>query len=435
MFKTHFLSNDDDKTIFYKKYVNKPTELKALSKKVYFFSAINDTQKDPRKLWNVIRSVLPASQDCASALPLSLKINGHTITNDQAISEHFNEFFCSIGASLADKFNQSAPNSLSQYLEQRVSPSICLDVPNLSEIINAIQALSLNKSIGHDNIPPYYLCIASSTLAPYLQIFIDFCFTKGVFPETCTIAKIVPILKEGERENPSNYRPISILTCFSKILERIIHKHLTSFFDKHGIIQHTQYGFQRNVSTNHALVDVVTQSFENINNNVYTGLIFLDLTKAFDTVNHEILLHKLDHYAIRGQSNNLLRAFLKRKQYISINGSNSSLLTNDHGVAQGSTLGPLLFLIYINDLPHSVNCIPRLFADDTCLVFSAPTPTQLSAIMNEDLDNISKWLYSNKLTANPSKSNALIIPPKLNKPPSMIDLSLNNSSILISNSA
>ena len=350
MFKTDFLSDDDDKIIFYKEYVNKLTKLKALSKTDYFSSAINDIQKDLRKLWNVIRSVLPASQDCASAIPLSLKINGHTSTNDQAISEHFNEFFCSIGANLADKFNQSAPSSLSQYLEQRVSPSIYLDVPNLSEIINAIQALSLNKSIGHDNIPPYYLRITSSILAPYLHIFIDFCFTKGVFPETCTIAKIVPIFKKGERENPFNYRPISILTCFSKILEQIIHKRLISFFDKHGIIQHTQYGFQLNVSTNHALVDVVTQSFENINNNMYTGLIFLDLTKAFDTVNHEMLLHKLDHYGIRGQSNNLLRAFLKRKQYVSINSSNSSLLTNDHGVAQGSTLGPFLFLIYINDL-------------------------------------------------------------------------------------
>ena len=294
-----------------------------------------------------------------------MKINGHTFTNDQAVSEHFNEFFCSIGANLADKFNQSASNSLSRYLEQRVSPSIYLDVPNLSEIINAIQALSLNKSIGHDNIPPYYLRIASSILAPYLQIFIDFCFTKSLFPETCTIAKIVPIFKKDERENPSNYRPISILTCFSKILEQILHKGLISFFDKHGIIQHTLYSFQRNVSTNHALVDVVTQSFENINNNMHADLIFLDLTQAFDTVNHEILLHKLNHYGIRGQSNNLLRAFLKRNQYVRVNGSNSSLLTNDHGVLQGSTMGLLLFLTYINDLPDSVNCIPRLFADDT----------------------------------------------------------------------
>ena len=130
---------------------------------------------------------------------------------------------------------------------------------------------------------------------------------------------------------------------------------------------------------------------------MYAGLIFLDLTKAYDTVNHEVLLHKLDHYGIRGHSNSLLRAFLKRNPYVSINGSNSSLLTNDHGVVQGSTLGPPLFLIYIKDLPHSVNCIPRLFADDTCLFFSALTLSQLSLIINKDLDSISKWLNSNKL--------------------------------------
>ena len=250
--------------------------------------------------------------------------------------------------------------------------------------------------------------------SPLPSDFFDFCFTNGVFPETCKIAKIVPIFKKGERENPLNYRFISILTCFSKILEQIIHKRLISFFDKNGIIQHTQCGFQRNVSTNHALVDVITHSFENINDNMYTDLIFLDLTKAFDTVNHEVLLHKLDHYGIRGQSNNLLQTFLKRKQYVSINGSNSSLLYNDHGVAQGSRAS--FVLIYINDLPHSVNCIPRLFADDTCLVFSASTPTQLSSIINKDLDNISKWLNSNKLNVNAFKSNALIISPKLNKP-------------------
>ena len=117
MFTAHFLSDDDDKIIFYKKYVNKLTKLKALSKKDYFSSAINDTQKDPRDIWKVIRSVLTAYQDHVSAILFSLKINGHTISNDQAISEHFNEFFCSIGSNLADKFNQSAPNSLSQYLE------------------------------------------------------------------------------------------------------------------------------------------------------------------------------------------------------------------------------------------------------------------------------------------------------------------------------
>ena len=210
---------------------------------------------------------------------------------------------------------------------------------------------------------------------------------------------------------------------------------LFTFLKKHNVILDSQYGFQSNRSTNHALINVITNSLDNINDKLYTGLIFLDLTKAFDTVNHEILLLKLDHYGIRGQANDLMRAFLKRKQFVSINSHESSLLCNDFGVAQGSTLGPLLFLLYINDLPSSVNCIPRLFADDTCLLFSASNPSKLRSHMQKDLDNITEWFKANKLTGNPSKSNVLIIAPKLNKPHPDTDLSINNSPLPICQSA
>ena len=193
------------------------------------------------------------------------------------------------------------------------------------------------------------------------------------------------------------------------------------------MILDTQYGFQSNRSTNHAFIDVIINSFENINKNLYTGLIFLDLTKAFDTVNHEILLLKLNHYGVRGQANDLLRVFLKRKQFVSINNHESPLLSNDYRVPQGSTLGPLLFILYINDLPSSVNCTPRLFADDTCLVFSAPNPSKLHFDMKKDLNDISEWFTANKLTINPSKSIVLVIPSMLSQPLSNVDLSVNNS--------
>ena len=185
--------------------------------------------------------------------------------------------------------------------------------------------------MGYDSISPFFLRTASTTLAPYIQVFIDCCFANGIFPENATTVKIVPIFKKGERDKPTNYRPISILTSFAKIFERIIYKHLITFLNKHKVILDTQYGFRSNRSTNHALIDVITNSFENINKNVYTGLIFLDLTKAFDTVNHEIIRLKLDRYGIRGQANDLLRAFLKRKQFVSINNHESSLLCNDYG--------------------------------------------------------------------------------------------------------
>ena len=188
-------------------------------------------------------------------------------------------------------------------------------------------------------------------------------------------------MENGKRDEPTNYRPISILSCFSKILQKIIYRRLISFLNKHNVIQKTQYGFQKNVSTNHAIIDVVTNFSENINSKLYTGLVFLDLTKAFDTVSHEILIHKLDHYGIRGQADKIMQPFLNRKQYVLVNGIKSNLLTNKYGVAQDSILGPLLFLLYINDLPYSVNCNSRFFADDTCLVYSSPTPAMFNTAL------------------------------------------------------
>ena len=176
----------------------------------------------------------------------------------------------------------------------------------------------------------------------------------------------------------------------------------------------SQYGFQKKISTAHAVLDLVTTSFDNINNNLYTGLLFLDLRKAFDTVSHEILLSKLDHYGIRGSAHKLMQSFLNRKQFVGINGVNSEVERGTYGVAQGSTLSPLLFLLYINDLPCSTNCLPRLFADDTCLVINSPNLGTLENLINEDLANVYKWLQAKKLHLNSAKSNYLIVAPKMN---------------------
>ena len=177
-----------------------------------------------------------------------------------------------------------------------------------------ILSINMNKAVGHGNLHPFFLCITSTFITPYLHSFIEYSFINGVFPDNCTIAHIVPLFKNGKRDEPTNYRPISILSCFSEIFEKIIYRYLISCLNKHNVIQKTQYGFQKNISTNHAIFDVVTNSSENINSKLYTGLVFLDLTKAFDTVRHEILIHKRYHYGIRGQTNKLMQAFLNRKQ-------------------------------------------------------------------------------------------------------------------------
>ena len=292
----------------------------------------------------------------------------------------------------------------------------------------------MNKAVGHDNIPAYFLRIAAPNIAPYLQCFIEFAFVNGIFPESCTRAKIIPIHKKGDKTNPNNYRPISILTCFAKILERLIYDRFLAFLKKHNVIHKTQYGFQKHTSTTHAVLDIVSTAYDNISQNLFTGLIFLDLRKAFDCVPHDILLTKLKHYGIRGPSNVLIETFLDRSQYTSINGIDSEIKSVKYGVAQGSTLGPLLFLLYINDLPNSACSLPRLFADDTCLILNSNTIPCLETKMNQDLLKVCQWCMANRIGLNPTKSNYLIIPPKLRKTTPQTYLYLNDTPLSTSKS-
>ena len=161
---------------------------------------------------------------------------------------------------------------------------------------------------------------------------------------------------------------------------------MSSFFEKHLILAKTQYRFQASKSTSHAILDVLMTAYEHINNNGYTGLLLLDFKKAFDTVSHSILLCKLEHYGVRGVANKLLESFLSdRFQFVSHHNSSSDILINKFGVPQGNNLGPLLFLIYFNDIPNALNLNPRLFADDICLNINAVTLSILSEKMNQEL--------------------------------------------------
>ena len=161
---------------------------------------------------------------------------------------------------------------------------------------------------------------------------------------------------------------------FLKVWEKIVYIRKNNFLNYHFVLAPTQYGYRSNSSTIHAVLDITTTCYDNIVNNLYTGLVFLNLAKAFDTVNHNILLKELNHYGIRGTVNDFFRFYLtNRNQFASINNSTFSLMSINVGVPQGSTLGSFLFLFYINDLPNSVKNVPRLFADNTCLLVGAPS--------------------------------------------------------------
>ena len=244
------------------------------------------------------------------------------------------------------------------------------------------------------------------------------------------IAKILPQHKGDSVLSEGNYRPISLLPIFSKIFERLIYNRLIEFVDSHNILSELQFGFQKNKSTEQAVSAIVSALNTAKLNKMSSYCVFLDFAKAFDTVNHAILLGKLKHYGLQGASYSLLESYLtNRKQQVEINGTLSDYGIIKHGVPQGSVLGPLLFLIYINDISESSNVLKFfLFADDTTVYYADKYNKHTEQLLNTELTKVSDWLSANKLSLNVKKSNFLHFHYGRTKKPT-INLKLNGVSV------
>ena len=230
------------------------------------------------------------------------------------------------------------------YSTNPVPSSTFLQPTQASEVYNAIMSLNTCKSPGCDNISAYFVCIAAEILAYPLSVLVNQSFEFSYLPSCLKTAEVVPLYKTGDKGLPTNYRPISILTCFSEILEKLIITRLINFFDKHSVKSTTQYGFRKHHSTWHAVLDAITKTYDNINNIECTGLRFLDLKKAFDSVSHQIILRKLNHYDIRGQAHDLLSSYLAdRQRYVTDNNITSTTGYIACGVLQGSRSGHFYF--------------------------------------------------------------------------------------------
>ena len=235
-------------------------------------------------------------------------------------------------------------------------------------------------------------------------------FSTRQFTSVLKIAKVIPIYKKQSRVDYTNYRPISLLSNIEKIIEKLMYKRLSNFLDINNLIYSLQFGFQPKYSTNHALINLTESIRQSLDEGSFGCGIFVDLQKAFDTVDHKILLHKLEYYEIRGICKDWFKFYLSdRKQFVSINGYNSDLMPVDCGVPQGSVLGPLLFLIYINDLHKAIQyCKVHHFADDTNLFHASKSVKNLNKLVNCVMKDLSKWLSANKISLNVEKTELVI---------------------------
>ena len=267
-----------------------------------------------------------------------------------------------------------------------------------------------------DKISSKVLKIAAPVISDSLTYIFNQAVTLCTFSNGWKIARVIPLFKNGQRNLPGNYRPISILPALSKVMERILYTQLYEYLSVNNLLSEHQFGFRKYHSTASALLDCTNDWYINMDQKLFNLTAFIDLKKAFDTVNHEILLEKLLLLGITGRAFQLLESYLSdRSQKCEVNGFISKESKITWGVPQGSILGPLLFLLYINDLPSCLNSTkPRMFADDTNITSSGNCIDDVENAVNSDLKNLRKWLMANKLSLNVAKTEFQIIGTKQN---------------------
>ena len=315
------------------------------------------------------------------------------ITDDIDVAESFNEKFVSISKTLAASIDNVPFTTHGIKTNEK---SLFFNPADGTEISRIIKNLKNHKSPGLDGLTAEILKVSHDVLVEKLTHLVNESLKSGTFPQVLKAARVVPIFKSGKKSIRENYRPISVLSVLSKIFERVVHERLYNFMDKNKLLYPRQFGFRSKLSPIHALSDI-TEIIKD-NSNLDISCILLDLQKAFDTRNHDILLYKLEAYGVRGVCLDWFTSYLsKRSQCVSINGKVSKPLLIHCGVPQGSILGRLLFINYINDFTNSCkNIIPFLFADDANCVYARPKNE--TSTLQDEVEHIPGLMAMNKLS-------------------------------------
>ena len=424
-----------NEAIFKTEYTTYRSKLRDVQKAVkndYFIRKFKDSKGSIKKCWKIVNEVRCKKSNFI--LPDHLTDKGQLIKDRRGICSIFNNYFTSVATDLNhskySRYTGVVPE-FSSYLKATVpQTSIFLTPITSSEISIIIKELNANKS---SDFSPRVLKLYNQLFSIILSDLLNNCMSQGVFPDELKIAKVLPLFKAGDMNTVSNYRPISILPIFSKIYEKLIHKRLNSFFEKHNILYEGQFGFRKGRSTNHALNTSVTNIINSISLKYKTMGIFVDFSKAFDTINHNILLKKLGYYGIRGVALDLMTDYLRnRKQYVYLDQTTfSELNIITTGVPQGSVLGPFLFIVYLNDIiyiqcdcqgPVCLNsdCKDKnlliLFADDCNTFISESSLEGVYKKANLFLERLKKYIDANFLHINLKKSKYVLFkPPKSKK--------------------
>ena len=280
---------------------------------------------------------------------------------------------------------------------------------NVEQVTAILSGMNSNKATGLDNLPARFIKDGASVIAGPMTHIINLSLGVGRVPVDMKLARVVPLHKKNSKTEVGNYRPVSILNSMSKVIERIVFSQLNEYLVNNKLLYEFQSGFRSNYSSDTCLIHLCDFIRQECDQGKYTGMVTLDLQKAFDTVNDAILLAKMKALGMTTDAVNWFQSYLSdRQQIVDVNGILSNAKDVTCGVPQGSILGPLLFLIYVNDMPGAVKCKLLLYADDSALMVSGRKVTEIETTLTVELTSIHKWLVDNKLSLHLGKTNTIL---------------------------
>jgi hypothetical protein len=387
-----YLNGSVDRTT-YVKYKNNLTKLLRIRKQNYYNEFFKMNRKNGIAIWKMISSTVNSN---ASSNEITTDVN------------KLNDFFADLGCSTTKHLPFSGKNSYLNNVRPNAK-SFILNETNWIEVLTTGLSLNSKKSSGYDGVSSWLMkLILHVILVPLTHIF-NMSFRYGIVPRKLKIAKVIPVFKTGDKSLPVNYRPISLLPAFSKLLEKLMYNRMIAYINRYNILSTSQYGFRSNMGTTDAVYNLANYITENLDSGVNILGLFIDVSKAFDSLPHYILLDKLYHYGFRGISSTWFGSYLSERYQFTYTANGSSLFRSvKTGIPQGSILGPILFLLYINDLPN-ISKTSRfiLFADDTTCLMPCKHSPDNTLLIDAECEIITEWFIANRLALNVVKCKSI----------------------------